>query len=122
MAYLAGVRATPNRVVAVKVADEDATEMRKRVDEALPEIRIESSGGRTVDGDYEQIALGRRGGDNQSFEVQRGVEYCVNDSEREVFANEDGYASSSTFKTVPSNHDKVRKGGILERVWFREGL
>ena len=68
--------------------------------------------GGTVDGDYEQIALRRRGGDSQSFKVQRGMEYCVHDSEGEVFANEDGYASSSsTFKTVPSNNDKVRKGG-----------
>ena len=55
----------------------------------------------------------RPGVDSQSFQVQRNVENRVNDPEGNVFPVEDGYASTSAFKTVLSDHDEVRKGRLV---------
>ena len=65
MAYLAGIGATPNRIVAVEVpADEDIVEIGKRVDEALPQTGIKSSGRRAIDSKRQKIALRTRGRDS----------------------------------------------------------
>ena len=118
MAYLAGMGATLNRIVAVEVsADEDVVENGKRVDEALPQMGIKRSGKKAIDSNRQKIALRGRGRDSQSFQVQRGVENRVYDPERNVLANEDRYASSSAFQMVLSDHDKVWKGRI---VFWRE--
>ena len=52
MAYLAGMGAAPYGIMAVEVsADEDAAEIGKRVNEALPKKGVEGSGRGTVDSD-----------------------------------------------------------------------